>query len=155
MAIFSVSNKQGAIPEIPRRGDSPGLTIVAAGTRIVGDVEAEGVIKIEGEVRGMVRAVNQVLIAKGGVIHGDIVTRQAIIGGETHGTIKADERVEVQPGAVVDGDIHTQRILISDGGTVNGQISMEQLAPISDSEKPAHRKFIDRGPVEEPVPASA
>jgi cytoskeletal protein CcmA (bactofilin family) len=123
MSIFSGSSKP--TPESGARRTEPvGLTIIGSGTSVVGDVESEGVVKVEGEVRGSVRAAGQILIAKGGIVRGDVLTREAVIGGEIEGTVRAEERVEIQAGAVVNGDILTQRILVADGGKVNGQISM-------------------------------
>lgn len=126
MAIFSGATKHPGEAG-SRRGEGAGLTIIAGGTTLVGDVESEGVVKIEGEVRGSVRAAGQVLIAKGGVVRGDVFTHEAVIGGEIEGAVRADERVEIQAGAVVNGDIMTQRILIADGGKVNGQLSMTAM----------------------------
>jgi cytoskeletal protein CcmA (bactofilin family) len=123
MAIFSNSSKHSS-ESAGRRTETAGLTIIATGTTLVGDVESEGVVKVEGEVRGSVRAANQILIAKGGTIRGDVYTREAVIGGDIEGTVRAEERVEIQSGAVVNGDIVTDRILVAEGGKVNGQISM-------------------------------
>jgi cytoskeletal protein CcmA (bactofilin family) len=123
MAIFSGSSRHSS-DSSGRRYENAGLTIIAAGTLVVGDVASEGVVKVEGEIRGSVRAAGQLLIAKGGIIHGDVLTREAVIGGEIEGAVRAEERVEIQSGAVVNGDIMTQRILIAEGGKVNGQLSM-------------------------------
>jgi cytoskeletal protein CcmA (bactofilin family) len=123
MAIFSNSSKHPS-ESTGRRPETAGLTIIATGTTLVGDVESEGVVKVEGEVRGSVRAANQILIAKGGMIRGDVYTREAVIGGDIEGTVRAEERVEIQSGAIVNGDIVTDRILVAEGGKVNGQISM-------------------------------
>lgn len=77
------------------RGE-PGLSIVAVGMHITGELDSNGVIKVEGKVSGSLRAEGQVLVAKGGLVDGDIYTREAIVGGEVRGAIYADERVEVQ-----------------------------------------------------------
>ncbi len=77
-------------------GREPGLSVVAPGTRITGQLDTSGVVKIEGTVAGSVRAERQVLVAKGGVVEGDIFTREAVIGGNVTGGIFYDERVEVQ-----------------------------------------------------------
>lgn len=125
MAIFSSTSRASTGEPGPRRsGEGAGLTMIAAGTVVVGDVQSDGVIKIEGEIQGTVRAAAQVLVAKGGVVRGDVLTREAILGGEVFGTVRADDRVEIQAGALVEGDILTQRIQVADGGKVNGQISM-------------------------------
>ena len=118
MAIFTK-------PGTPARPEASGLTIVAAGTTIVGDLVSEGVVKIEGQVEGTIRASMQLLIAPGAQIRGDVFAREIIAGGEIHGGVHADERVEIQPGALINGDIRTRRIHVADGGRVNGQITME------------------------------
>ncbi|HWP36531.1 MAG TPA: polymer-forming cytoskeletal protein [Gemmatimonadales bacterium] len=103
-----------------------GLSIIAPGMRIEGQVSSNGVVKVEGTVVGAVQADQQVLVASGGTVEGDVRTREAIVGGTVHGSIFADERVEIQPGAVVRGDITTFRILVSEGGEVNGLLRMSQ-----------------------------
>lgn len=100
------------------------LSIVATGMQVVGDIIADGIVKIEGSVRGNLQVGRQVLVAKGGLVEGDINTREAIIGGEVRGAIVATERVEIQPTSVVHGDITTPMLLIHEGGEVNGVVRM-------------------------------
>jgi cytoskeletal protein CcmA (bactofilin family) len=101
-----------------------GLSIIGAGMKVVGDLSAEGVVKIEGMVVGTVRAGRQVLVAKGGVVEGDLFTREAIVGGDVRGGIQAEERVEIQASSVVHGDIATRRLFVQEGGEINGVIRM-------------------------------
>src|SRR5438034_3857031 len=103
MAIFTEKG-QGA-PE-----SETGLSIIGAGMRVVGDITAEGVVKIEGTVVGTVRAGRQVLVGKGGEVEGDVISREAIIGGEVRGSIRADERVEIQSTSVVRSEEHTSEL---------------------------------------------
>ncbi|MEP6571711.1 MAG: polymer-forming cytoskeletal protein [Gemmatimonadota bacterium] len=124
MSIFANPRGSPSGTDTGRRGENAGLSIIASGTTIIGDIETDGVVKIEGRVQGTIRAGGQVLVAKGGVIQGDVFTREAVIGGEIQGSVHAEERVEIQSGAVVSGDILTLRILIADGGRVNGVITM-------------------------------
>jgi cytoskeletal protein CcmA (bactofilin family) len=114
-----------------------GLSIIGAGMKVVGDLNAEGVIKVEGTVVGTVRAARQVLVAKGGVVEGDIFTREAIIGGEVRGGIHADERIEAQTGSVVHGDLATKRLLVQEGGEINGVVRMAEEVHVDDAE-PGH-----------------
>jgi cytoskeletal protein CcmA (bactofilin family) len=100
------------------------LSIIGSGMRVVGDITADGVVKIEGIVVGTIRAARQVLVAKGGEVEGDIVTREAIVGGEVRGTVVADERVEIQTSSVVHGDVTCKRLLVHEGGEVNGVVRM-------------------------------
>src|SRR6202165_1342286 len=98
MAVFTEKGTPG-------REAVPGLSIIGAGMRVVGDISADGVVKIEGTVNGTVRAAKQVLVARGGEVEGDVISREAIIGGEVRGAIYAEERVELQGRGGVHGEV--------------------------------------------------
>lgn len=131
-AGHSEAAKSGPPPTGERRRTrepQAGLSIVAKDLTIAGDLQAEGVIRIEGRVVGNVHAGDQVLLCDGGIIEGDVIAREAVIGGRVHGSITAVERVELQTSAIVHGDIVTPRLLIQEGGTINGSMKMEETAP--------------------------
>jgi cytoskeletal protein CcmA (bactofilin family) len=122
MALLREDAKANSKADV-RRADG-GLSIIASGTIVSGDVKTEGTVKIEGEVLGNVIAAQQVLLARGSRVKGDVQTREAVIGGLVEGAIRAGDRVEIQATAVVQGDITTQRIVIAEGGQVNGGLEM-------------------------------
>ena len=124
MAIFGSTGKD----ETTRR--QPGLSIIAAGMVVHGDIETDGIMKVEGKVYGSIRAARQILVAPGALVEGDLDAREAVIGGEVRGTIRAEERVEVQASAVVAGDLVTARIAVLEGGQVNGEIKMGLGTPV-------------------------
>jgi cytoskeletal protein CcmA (bactofilin family) len=128
MGFFSApAVTANGVPVIERRrqNGAGGLSIVAKDLTISGDLQAEGVIRVEGRVIGNVHAGDQVLISEGGIVEGDVVTREAIIGGRVHGCVTAEERAELQASSVVHGDIATRRLLVQEGGQVNGTVKME------------------------------
>jgi cytoskeletal protein CcmA (bactofilin family) len=148
MSIFSSNDKPAAERPVPPSKGTPAatsLSIVGAGMTIRGDLETDGVVKVEGTVEGLVKANFQVLVAKGGVVHGDIETTEAVVGGKVNGAIRAKERVEVQAGAYVEGDVTTRRIAVAEGGTLNGQIRMGDSAWGRD-ERSAEPKLVVRTP---------
>ncbi|HEY8104621.1 MAG TPA: polymer-forming cytoskeletal protein [Gemmatimonadales bacterium] len=108
-----------------RRSDQMPFSIVAKDMTIVGDLETEGLIRIEGRVRGTVRAGSQVLIGQGAQLEGDLHTKEAVVGGEVIGSIHATERVELQPTATVTGNIITPRIAVMEGGKVSGEVRIQ------------------------------
>jgi len=126
MAVFS-EKTPGSGGGATREG-VPGLSIIGAGMRVVGDISADGVVKIEGSVSGTVRAAKQVLVARGGEVEGDVISREAIIGGDVRGATYAEERVELQTTSVVHGDVHTKKLLIQEGGEINGVLRMGEDA---------------------------
>jgi cytoskeletal protein CcmA (bactofilin family) len=100
------------------------LSVIAAGMKIVGDIESTGVVKIEGIVEGAIRGARQLLLGRQGTVHGDIRAHEVVIGGTVVGTIIADERVEIQGTSSVQGDIHTKSIVVLEGGVINGNVRM-------------------------------
>ena len=143
-------------------GREPGLSVVACGMSITGRLDTNGVVKVEGKVTGSVRAEQQVLVAKGGMVDGDILTREAIIGGEVRGAIYADERVEVQATSQINGDITTRRILLQEGGEVNGHVRMEDPKALSrkverketELDSPDDKPGVEQGDPNEPPSTS-
>ena len=131
MGMFSTkSEREPAAP-------AGGLSVIASGMGVRGDIDSDGTVKVEGTVNGNVRARNQVLVAKGGVVHGDIEAREAIIGGVVEGAIRSNDRVEVQSGAAVQGDITTKRIAVAEGSSINGAIRMNESAEAAVAAMPA------------------
>lgn len=137
MAIFSnttpAAETDPAKPPFNRRkGDGIPLSIVARDMTITGDMATEGVVKVEGRVKGTIRATAQIIVSPGAVIEGDVFTKEAVIAGEIQGTIRASDRVELQASGVVRGDIHTPRISVVEGGRVSGEVDMSPEGGPSD-----------------------
>jgi len=131
MAIFS--NKQP-----PKNGDqtaagetagAEGISIIAHGMRVIGDLEAPGIIRVEGTVEGAVRSGRQVLIGRLGVVKGDVHARDVVVGGRIEGNLVGVERVEIQGTSLVAGDIETRTIVVLEGGRINGAVRMLEGSP--------------------------
>jgi len=140
MSVFG--GRKNSEPVAP----SGGLSIIAVGMTVRGDIESNGTVKVEGTVEGHVEARDQVLVSRGGAVQGDIQARETIVGGAVHGSVHATDRVEIQAGAVVNGDIITKRIAVAEGGSLNGQIRMSEAATEARvaGERPAAAKAEDR-----------
>jgi len=126
MGIFSSPPRDDQGNELRRRKtDQIPFSIIASDMTVIGDLETEGVVRIEGRVKGTVRVGSQVLVASGAVIEGDLHTQEAVIAGQVSGAIHARERVELQASALVAGDILTPRICIIEGARVSGEVKMD------------------------------
>jgi cytoskeletal protein CcmA (bactofilin family) len=126
MGIFSNPARDEQGNELKRRRtDQIPFSIIASDMTVIGDLETEGVVRVEGRVKGTVRAASQVLVASGAVIEGDLHTQEAVIAGQVSGGIHAKERAELQATAVVAGDILTPRIAIVEGARVTGEVKMD------------------------------
>jgi cytoskeletal protein CcmA (bactofilin family) len=126
MGIFSNPARDEQGNELKRRRtDQIPFSIIASDMTVIGDLETAGVVRIEGRIRGAVRVGQQVLVATGAVIEGDLHTQEAVIAGQVSGGIYAKDRVELQASAVVAGDILTPRIAIVEGARVSGEVKMD------------------------------
>jgi cytoskeletal protein CcmA (bactofilin family) len=156
MAIFSSTprEQQPEVNQMRRRTDHTTLSIIAKDLTVTGDIQTEGVVKIEGKVKGVIRANTQALVAPGALVQGDIHTAEAVIGGRVEGNVHATDRVEVQTTAEVLGDVFTRRIVVLEGGSVNGSIKMgsvqdpkaaPKLAPKVDPKPESRLEFGPKG----------
>jgi cytoskeletal protein CcmA (bactofilin family) len=126
MGLFSSPARDDQGKELKRRkSDQIPFSIIASDMTVIGDLETEGVVRVEGRVKGTVRVGSQVLVAAGAVIEGDLHTQEAVIAGQVSGAIHARERVELQASAMVAGDILTPRISIIEGARVSGEVKMD------------------------------
>ncbi|MHB1313679.1 MAG: bactofilin family protein [Gemmatimonadaceae bacterium] len=114
-------------------GAEASLSIIAAGMRITGDMETTGTLKIDGRVDGSVTGARQLLLGRGGAIHGNVRAGEVVIGGVVDGAITADERLELQGTAVVNGDIDTKSILVLEGARINGGVRMNEISLAGES----------------------
>ena len=118
MGIFSNPARDEQGNELKRRRtDQIPFSIIASDMTVVGDLETEGVVRIEGRVKGNVRVGSQILVAEGATIEGDLHTQEAVVAGTVTGAIHATDRVA--------GDIHTARIAIVEGARVAGEVKMD------------------------------
>ena len=140
MGIFSNPARDEQGNELKRRrSDQIPFSIIASDMTVIGDLETEGVVRIEGRVKGAVRVGAQVLVAAGAVIEGDLHTQEAVIAGQVSGGIHAKDRVELQATAVVAGDILTPRIAIVEGARVSGEVKMDMAGSAPATLADSHR----------------
>ena len=121
--------KEGAPRPETRTGAPEGtLSILAAGMRILGDLETAGTIKIDGRIEGSVTGARQVMLGRGGSILGNVVADEVVIGGSVDGNVHATTRLELQSSAIVNGDIETKSIVVLEGARINGSVKMSDVA---------------------------
>jgi cytoskeletal protein CcmA (bactofilin family) len=119
-------------------GDARTTSILAHGCSFKGEVQIQGIFRVEGEFDGTIRTPEQLVVGKTGVVRGDIQVKNAIIGGRVIGNITAEAKIELQSGSHVEGDIRTRRLVIDEGVFFEGNCSMGDKKPVMDS-KPQSR----------------
>jgi len=127
MSIFrrdSQSPAPGGSSEPTGPGPKRGLTHIAPGTRLAGEVTGATELLVEGELRGEVRVDAAVTVGAEGVVEGPIAAPVVRVGGRVVGSVAASDLVEVLPSGSVEGDISAPRVVIADGAFFKGRVAM-------------------------------
>ncbi len=99
-------------------------TTIAAGTHVAGSIQASEDIAVEGSVQGTISLSEVLIVAPGGVVHGDIQARVAQIDGVVVGTIQATERILLGPTARVQATITSPLLEMNDGAQLAGELNI-------------------------------
>jgi cytoskeletal protein CcmA (bactofilin family) len=101
------------------------VTIIGPGTRVKGEINSQGTIRIEGIVEGQVQSSDTIVVQENGKVKADVIGGQVVISGEVHGNVFAHERLEITEQAKVYGDITSPRISIAEGVVFEGKCTMK------------------------------
>lgn len=103
-----------------------GTTLVAANTRIIGDVRFSDQLFLDGVVEGNVIADDSdkatVIVSEEGSVIGEIRAPHVVINGTVEGNVFAGARVELAAKARVKGNVHYKLIEMQLGALVDGQL---------------------------------
>lgn len=104
----------------------PLKSLIAAGTAVLGDVEFEDGLRVDGEVRGQVHGragkPSVLVIGEGAQLTGEVSAEHVIINGQVNGPVTAQRLLELQPKAVVQGDVNYKSIELHLGAMVTGRL---------------------------------
>ena len=125
--VFEGLSRKGAdSPSTPEsRPLSATPSVIGGGMELEGQLTARGDLRIEGRVKGSIRTQGEVVVAREGVVDGDIEAAEIHVGGRVSGTVTATGAARFMEGCRVDAEIRAPVVAIEEGGTVNGRLVME------------------------------
>ena len=95
-------------------------TILAEGSKFVGNTNVAGTFRIEGNAEGDIAASDSLVVGKTGNVQAKVTTKRAVLNGRFQGKIEASDRVELQAGSRVEADIKAQNMVMEDGVQFQG-----------------------------------
>ncbi|MDR1865069.1 MAG: polymer-forming cytoskeletal protein [Bacteroidales bacterium] len=95
------------------------------GTEIVGDINSNGDIRLDGSLKGNLYVRGKVVIGQTGVVDGVINCKNSDIFGKVDGQITVSELLAFKSTANVKGDIITNKLSIEPGCKFSGTCSMD------------------------------
>lgn len=103
---------------------TPNINLIGKGTTIVGDLKANGDIRVDGTIKGKLHGKGRVVIGNSGIVEGEIHCQNAEVSGIVKGHIAVSDLLSLKASAKVNGDIQTSKISIEPGAIYTGNCNM-------------------------------
>lgn len=107
-------------------------SLVGGGTSIEGDITFSGGLRIDGQIRGNVRATDDqsstLVVSEHARIEGEVSVSHVVINGTVIGPVRSGGFLELQAKARVTGDVEYNSIEMHLGAVVQGRL-IHQGAP--------------------------
>ncbi len=114
-AARSVASETNLVAPIPLLRPSLGPDTVVNG-RLSFTVPT----RIDGTLRGEVRASDMLVVGEDAIVEGVIRALKLIVLGHVRGDVRGAERVEIASGGRLIGTVETQSLVVKDGGCLDG-----------------------------------
>ena len=116
MAIFKSNKDQEFNPQE--------INIINAGTNIVGDLNSEGDLRIDGTVKGSITVKTKLVLGPSSKVDGNVKAANCDLQGTVNGNISIEDLLTVKSTAKIIGDIKSQKLVIESGAEFNGNSQM-------------------------------
>jgi len=120
-------------PSMPR-------SLLGADTVVTGRLSFTAPTRIDGTLRGEVRASELLVIGEAGFVDGTVRAQRLVVLGKMRGDVRGADRVEIGPHGRLTGTIETHCLVVHDGGQLDGDCRIQ----------PARAKVHTLHPVPEP-----
>jgi len=119
--MFSKSNPNMAQTNEKTSG---AVNAIGQGSTIKGDIITDGDLRIDGTLKGTIRAKGRLVLGESGLIEGEIICQNALISGTVKAKIQVTELLSLRAKANLHGDIVTNKLSVEPGANFTGSCSM-------------------------------
>jgi cytoskeletal protein CcmA (bactofilin family) len=110
--------------------------MIGPGTKIVGNIETNGDIRIDGNIEGNVNSKGKLVIGANGFVKGEVVCSNAEISGSLLGKLTVSDLLSFKASSKVNGDIKASKLSIEPGAIFTGTCTMgSNNAPLQPEKK--------------------
>jgi cytoskeletal protein CcmA (bactofilin family) len=100
---------------------------------ISGDLECDGIVKVEGVYQGSIKTVSNVIISEEARVDAHIEAQNVSVSGQVKGSVVAKGRLEILSTGRVWADVTVSSFLLDDGGKLHGGLKMFGTGPEPES----------------------
>jgi len=119
-------NPPGAVAAVALNdaGQSVGQSV-----SIKGELSGSEDMVLHGKMEGRISLPNHMLtVGTQAAVKADIAARAVVVKGVVTGNVTAGEKLEIQSNGTVLGDVISPRLVIADGGSLQGKVEMKPKA---------------------------
>jgi cytoskeletal protein CcmA (bactofilin family) len=114
----------------PQTNETPNISLIGAGTAIVGEVSAKGDIRIDGSVKGKLNVHGKIVLGNSGMIEGEVKAASADISGSIIGQMNISGALSMKATSKIEGDIKVGKLSIEPGALFTGNCQMGGNTPV-------------------------
>lgn len=122
MSIESVGTRSGR--QRNSSGGAGGPIVLGPNDSLKGTLRTESAVTIHGEVEGEIFASGDVVVEASATVVATVEGRNIDIRGQVTGNVKSTKRLSLSGSGTLQGDASAARLVVEDGATLNGSISM-------------------------------
>jgi cytoskeletal protein CcmA (bactofilin family) len=111
-------------------------TVIGRGSVFEGNIRASGHIQVDGHIDGTLHVDGQVSVGPQGVITGEVMADELVIGGRVQGKAHARGHLHVASGGSVRGEVRYGTLQIDRGGVIDGTTAAESESEELATEQP-------------------
>ncbi len=101
-----------------------GLNTIGVGTSVIGNINSNGDLRIDGEITGDLTSSSRIVIGSKANIKGNLKAANAIVEGKVTGNVEVKEVLSLKATALIEGDISMQKLVVENGAVFNGKSVM-------------------------------
>jgi cytoskeletal protein CcmA (bactofilin family) len=105
-------------------------SLLAAGTRVVGDIETPGPLIVSGQIQGDGHVEGELSVGAEAHWQGEILARSAVIAGRITGSITVNDKIEIAASARIVGRVTARMIAMARGARIDGDITVTSSEPV-------------------------
>ena len=102
------------------RGKDQGGSYLGDNVGGTGDINTDGLIRIDGHWEGNINA-DSIVIGATSLVKGNLKAKNIVINGTVQGKLEATELIEIHDKGNVQGDIKTARLVVVEKGVLQGK----------------------------------
>lgn len=110
-------------------------SLIGAGTRVEGSIHFTGGLRVDGEVKGSIHAVDgasssTLVLSEHARIEGAVSVAHLVMNGTVVGPVAVTESLEMQPKARIVGDVEYAAIEMHQGAVIEGRLVYSSDRPV-------------------------